>query len=318
MSGALATAVRSILGTEVVATQPVRGGCISDARRVELADGRVIFAKSGAGLPEDLLAIEAEGLGWLAEPGAIALPEVLGWSDATRESERSGTQACVEDGPSSSANPVRHVTSLEPAGVLLLEWVEPGRPQRDTFARLGSGLARLHVTGPSSFGWHRDGFIGSLSQANTPVTSDWPTFWFTRRIQPLATRALEAGSLDGRAASLVERLGGRLGELAGPPEPPARVHGDLWSGNVIVGVGGTPWLIDPAPYGGHREVDLAMLHLFGDPGRAFIDAYEEVAPLSSGWQERLPLWQLEPLLVHAVLFGGGYGAQARAVLERFT
>lgn len=292
---ALDEAVRSELGTSVRRSQPVGGGCISEARRVELADGRVVFAKSGAGLPEDLLAVEAEGLDWLAEPDAVAVPRVLGLvRDATEGAGRA-------DGP-----------------VLLLEWIEPGARAADTEARLGAGLAHLHAAGAPSFGWHRDGFIGSLPQANLPPAPDWPTFWFTRRIEPLARQAIDRGSLDRRASLLVDRLGGRLAERAGPSEPPARVHGDLWSGNVMVDVGGEPWLIDPAPYGGHREVDLAMLHLFGSPGPAVVDAYQDVVPLAAGWRERLSLWQLEPLLVHAVLFGGGYGSQARAVLERFA
>ena len=96
------------------------------------------------------------------------------------------------------------------------------------------------------------------------------------------------------------------------------MHGDLWSGNVHVDGQGRPWLIDPAAYGGHREVDLAMLHLFGAPRPAVVAAYEEALPLADGWRDRLALWQLEPLLAHAVMFGGGYGASALAVLDRFA
>ena len=103
----------------------------------------------------------------------------------------------------------------------------------------------------------------------------------------------------------------RIDELAGPQEPPARIHGDLWSGNVLWGSDGTAWLIDPAAHGGHRETDLAMLALFGAPHlQRLLDAYAEAAPLADGWRERVPLHQLHPLLVHAVLFGGGYGARA--------
>ncbi|HET9608419.1 MAG TPA: fructosamine kinase family protein, partial [Acidimicrobiales bacterium] len=131
-------------------------------------------------------------------------------------------------------------------------------------------------------------------------------------------RAVARGALAPRARALVERLAGRLDDLAGPPEAPARVHGDLWSGNVHVDHRGRPWLIDPAPYGGHREVDLAMLHLFGSPGPGVVRAYDEALPLAPGWRDRLPLWQLEPLLVHAAMFGGGYGERALAVLDRFA
>jgi fructosamine-3-kinase len=118
----------------------------------------------------------------------------------------------------------------------------------------------------------------------------------------------------------VERVIARLPELCGPPEPPARLHGDLWSGNVMTGPDGTPWLIDPSAYGGHREIDLAMLSLFGGragSGSAFGAAYDEVWPRADGHAERVALYQLLPLLVHAVLFGGGYGASARRAAERY-
>ena len=109
----------------------------------------------------------------------------------------------------------------------------------------------------------------------------------------------------------------RSPELAGPPEPPARLHGDLWSGNVLAGRDGRPRVVDPAAYGGHREVDLAMLRLFGSPGPRFLAAYEEVAPLAPGHEERVALYQLFPLLVHAVLFGGGYGSSVESAARRY-
>ncbi|HKY69185.1 MAG TPA: fructosamine kinase family protein, partial [Acidimicrobiales bacterium] len=118
--------------------------------------------------------------------------------------------------------------------------------------------------------------------------------------------------------ALVDRLRNRLPDRAGPPEPAVRVHGDLWSGNVHVDAAGVPWLVDPAAYGGHREVDLAMLHLFGAPGPRVVGAYQDVRPLADGWRERLALWQVEPLLNHAVMFGGSYGASALAGLERWV
>ncbi|HEY8524818.1 MAG TPA: fructosamine kinase family protein [Acidimicrobiales bacterium] len=281
----LAAAVGAALAAEVTDLAPVPGGCIGDARRVTLADGRVVFAKSAAGLPPALLAVEAEGLRWLAAADAARIPAVL----------------------------------AQTADVLVLEWIEPGRPTARTDETLGRDLARLHAAGADAFGWHRDGFIGRLPQRNTPPEpSDWPGFWITRRIEPLVRMARDRGSVDERVPALVERLAARLPELAGPAEPPARVHGDLWSGNVHVDADGQPWLVDPAAYGGHREVDLAMLHLFGSPGPAFAAAYEEVHPLADGWRDRLRLWQLEPLLTHAVMFGGSYGASVRAVLDRYA
>jgi fructosamine-3-kinase len=268
----------------VVSATPVSGGCISDGRRVTLDDGRVVFAKSAAGLPSGLLEAEAVGLRWLAAAEAVRVPEVLDLSH----------------------------------GVLVIEWIEPGPATSATPVALGSGLAALHAAGAPAFGADADGFIGSIPQRNTPASDDWPSFWFTRRIEPLSRQAHDRGNLPPRSLPLVARLGDRLADLAGPPEPPARLHGDLWSGNVLTGADGIPWIIDPAAYGGHREVDLAMLHLFGSPPPAVIDAYDEATPLADGWRERLELWQLEPLLTHTVMFGGGYGQQAHAVLARFT
>jgi fructosamine-3-kinase len=280
----LAAAVAAALGRPVTAVTRVPGGSISDASRVELDGGVTVFAKSVDGLPPSLLEVEAEGLRWLAEVDGVRVPGVV---------------------------------ALTPE-VLVLDWIAPGRPAPGTGADLGRQLARLHARRGGRFGWRRDGFIGREEQRNTPGAADWGAFWIDHRIAPLADRAVAKGSVDGRARPLVDRLRDRLPDLAGPAEPPSREHGDLWSGNVHVDDRGRPWLVDPAPYRGHREVDLAMLHLFGTPGPRVIAAYDEALPLAAGWRERLPLWQLEPLLVHAVMFGGAYGGQALAVLRRHT
>ena len=129
---------------------------------------------------------------------------------------------------------------------------------------------------------------------------------------------METGALSSAGAAAVERVCERLPDLAGPPEPPARLHGDLWSGNVLADTAGRPWLIDPAAYGGHREVDLAMLRLFGPPGPRVLPAYLEAHPLAPGHEDRVELWQLFPLLVHAVLFGGGYGASVERAARRYS
>ena len=106
----------------------------------------------------------------------------------------------------------------------------------------------------------------------------------------------------------------RLPELGGPTEPPARLHGDLWAGNRLVGADGENWLIDPAAHGGHREFDLAMMRLFGGFGADCFAAYADVFPLADGWERRVPLHQLAPLAVHAIKFGGAYvGATQHAL-----
>jgi fructosamine-3-kinase len=180
---------------------------------------------------------------------------------------------------------------------LALEWLElGGRPDLE---KLGRGLAMLHRAGAPSFGLDRSNYLATIVQDNTSEP-DWPTFFVERRLRPIVPKALHA-QLD------------RLGPKFGPPEPPARVHGDLWWGNVA-SIGGEPVVIDPAVYGGHREVDLAMLELFGGLPDRMIDAYEEVFPLAEGWRERIALHQLYPIAAHAVLFGGSYRAQLARTL----
>jgi fructosamine-3-kinase len=276
----LAAAVREATGRGVRSASRVGGGDINEGWRVELDDGTVAFAKTRGDVAPGEYAAEAAGLRWLAEPGTLGIPEVLGAGDA----------------------------------VLVLEWVPEGG--RGDPARLGAGLAAIHAAGAPAFGATPHGGptrIGPLLLANDP-TPDWATFYAERRLLPLLPRARLG--LNGTRA--VERVCDRLPELAGPEEPPARLHGDLWSGNVLWDRNGVPWLIDPAAYGGHREVDLAMLDLFGAPGPAFLAAYEERRPLADGHAERVALWQLFPLLVHAALFGGGYRQAAANAAERYA
>jgi len=185
---------------------------------------------------------------------------------------------------------------------------------------LGGGLARLHrITGPHCGGLDGapGGYLGSQPVDLTP-TERWPEFFVERRVRPLTARAVELGRLDASAAALADRVARRADELCGPPEPPALLHGDLWGGNRLVDVHGVNWLIDPAVYWGHREIDLAMMQLFGGFGEATYEAYDAAFPLAPGWRERVDWYQLPPLLVHAILFGGSYGSAALAVLRRYA
>jgi fructosamine-3-kinase len=191
---------------------------------------------------------------------------------------------------------------------LVLEWLElSGRP---ALAPLGRGLAELHRLGAPSFGLARPNYLATLAQDNT-CEPDWPTFYVERRLRPLCTRA--GLGVDRELDRLRERA-----EVFGPAEPPARLHGDLWWGNVAALDDGTPVVFDPAVYGGHREIDLAMLDLFGGLPDELIAAYEEISPLADGWRDRLALHQLYPLAAHACLFGGGYGARVVRGLRRFA
>jgi len=198
--------------------------------------------------------------------------------------------------------------------LLALEWLEEG-PAGDA-AELGRGLAHVHVAGADAFGGDGPLRIGRIELPNEPL-DDWPRFYAERRLLPLVGPARDRGALSEGGARAVERVCERIAELAGPPEPPARLHGDLWSGNVLWSAG-RPYVIDPIAYGGHREVDLAMLRLFGSPGPRLVAAYEEVAPLAAGHEDRVALYQLFPLLVHTVLFGGGYGGSAERAARQYS
>ncbi|HWG98638.1 MAG TPA: fructosamine kinase family protein, partial [Pilimelia sp.] len=165
----------------------------------------------------------------------------------------------------------------------------------------------LHRAGAPAFGAPWPGFIGTLPQDNTPTDGAWAEWFARRRLLPYLRRSVDTGALDPADAALVERVLAALPGCGGD-EPPARIHGDLWPGNVLWGADGRPWLVDPAAHGGHRETDLAQLHLFG--GAPHLDrilaAYQEVWPLADGWTARRPVHELHLLLVHTALFGAAY------------
>jgi len=231
-----------------------------------LGDGRRVFVKRGA----DFTA-EAAGLRWLAEAGAVAVPEVI---------------------------EVREDT-------LVLEWIETGRPTAEAAERFGRELAALHAFGAESFGAPWPGTIAELPMDNSPAPT-WPEFYVTRRVLPFVRLARDRGRLSALDVELLEEACERVPEVCGPAEPPSRIHGDLWNGNLLW-TGERVVLIDPAAHGGHRETDLAMLSLFGAPHLGTIlGVYREAAPLADGWRQRIPLHQLHPLAVHVCLFGEAY------------
>jgi fructosamine-3-kinase len=283
------------LGTPVAAARDLGSQHGVRHYRLRLADGRQAFAKAGnvvdsAAAAGTGFAAEAAGLRWLAAARSVPVPSIL----------------------------------LETADWLVMEWIDEDQPSREAGVRFGRELAGLHAAraerfSASLFGAPWPGVIAGLPLPNDAGPGEtWPQWYAANRVLPYARIAARAGTLSAADVGLIESACTRFGDIAGPAEPPARLHGDCWSGNVLWS-GGRGWLIDPAAHGGHRETDLAMLALFGAPYLTDILAgYQEVAPLADGWRDRLPLHQLHPLLVHVCLFGAAYReaalAAARAVL----
>ncbi|HEX4867121.1 MAG TPA: fructosamine kinase family protein [Acidimicrobiales bacterium] len=201
---------------------------------------------------------------------------------------------------------------------LVLEWIDVGAPTASTDAQLGRAVAALHLIGAPCFGRQDRRTTGSRGLPNEPCDT-WARFYATQRLAPLARLARDANALPASAIAGLERLDEpRLAAVGGPPEPPARLHGDLWAGNRLVDQQGGSWLIDPAAHGGHREFDLAMMRLFGGFGPACFAAYEEVAPLSAGWPDRVALHQIAPLVVHAIKFGDSYVSAGSSAIARYA
>ncbi|MFE1029776.1 fructosamine kinase family protein [Streptomyces sp. NPDC058818] len=262
-------------GRSVTGERPLSGSLTE----VTLDDGHTVMVKRGDGAGS--ARAEAAGLRWLADAHTVRIPAVRG------DDER----------------------------WLVTDRVAQGRASAGAAVRFGRDLAALHAAGAPAFGaappgGPKDAYIGLAPMRNV-TGSDWPSWYAEHRVLPYLRRAVDTGTLRQDEAADVERVCERLPELAKPAEPPARLHGDLWNGNVLWGADGRVHLIDPAAHGGHRETDLAMLHLFGCPHLdRILDGYQETAPLADGWADRVGVHQLFPLLVHAVLFGRGYAEQA--------
>ena len=266
----------------------VGGGSISGTYRVGFSRGSFLFLKTRSTKLDQFYRVEAEGLAALRSYGTLRVPEVVEMDD-------------------------EHVPPF-----LLLEYLETGPKPAGFFADFGAQLAESHrSSGGESYGFHRNGYLGATPQLNPP-TESWVEFYREYRLGFQIERArkkdLTDRSLDRKLDALVSRLEKWIPE---PAEQPCLIHGDLWGGNFMVGVDGEPILVDPAPYYGTREAELAMTRLFGGFSPEFYCGYQEVWPLETGYQDRIPLYELYHLLNHLNLFGAGYLGRCRDVLRRY-
>ncbi len=274
---------------QVIETQFLSGGDINTSAQVFSSEG-VFFVKwnelhQHVDDRHDLFETEARGLALLHRTDAFRIPAIIGHG--------------VQQG----------------RAYLILEYIDTGKPGPGYWEELGQSLALLHSHTQPKFGLSFNNYIGSLPQSNTP-TADGHAFFFDQRLLPQAGLALYKGLLNKLLYDKLLLLRDRLPSLI-PNERPALLHGDLWSGNVLPTEEGPPALIDPAVYYGFREAELAFTKLFGGFDRRFYDAYDEAFPLHDGFEERVAIYNLYPLLVHLNLFGSGYLSGIERVLKAF-
>jgi fructosamine-3-kinase len=271
-------------GLNITRYEPVHGGDINRAYCLYGHDAKYFLKVNDAKRYPAMFEKELNGLHALRLNTALTVPQVI----------KSGT--------------------TEREQWLLLEWIEGGAPETGFWQNFGAGLAELHQQQRPFFGWAEDNFIGSLQQHNQQHPS-WHLFYRECRIMPLVKDLFNAGAFSKQDLASAELFCEKIEQLF-PLEPPALLHGDLWSGNYMITGSGYAAIFDPAVYYGHREMDIGMTNLFGGFDRQFYNAYNEAYPLEKGWQQRFPFTQLYPLLVHAVLFGGHYVGTARGILKK--
>ena len=264
----------------------IGGGDINFALRLETSSGRWFLKYNDAGKYPQMFEKEAYGLRLLQKSNTLFIPEII----------QTGT--------------------IDGYAWLLLEYISSAPPKSNFMELFGRSLARMHQNSWDQYGLETNNYMGSLEQFNCPDPS-WVNFFIEQRLIRQVSLARNEGLIDQHISTLFDRLFSKLDHLL-PVEPPALLHGDLWSGNFMVNHEGDPCLIDPAVYYGHREADLAMTTLFGGFSQNFYEGYESETPLEPDWKERLPIYNLYPLLIHLNLFGRGYLNQIKTILNRFA
>ena len=272
----------------VLGLQPVAGGCIHHAARVRTTRGDW-FAKWNHDCAPDLFLSEAQGLRALREAGSgLAIPEVL-----VALAPAEARPACI-----------------------VMEYLEPNTGAAGDHVALGRGLATIHAGRQDVFGFPVTTYCGPTPQDNRASPS-WVEFYAERRLRPLSRRLEEEGRIGPSERNVLDRLSERLGSLLAHEARPALIHGDLWSGNVLMTAGG-PALVDPAAAACDREMEFGITTLFGGFSERFFAGYHEALPLPAEWRDRNPLYQLYHLLNHHLIFGGHYGREALSLARRYA
>ena len=271
---------------EINELRSVGGGSISRAYKISSSAGMFFLKVNDRENASTMFRTEANGLDLLREKSTFTIPQVV-------SSYNEGNTA-----------------------YLLMDFIDSLSRKNNYWEDLGIKLAELHRQTNSSFGLSENNFIGSLPQQND-FAEDWSSFFIDHRILPMVKMAINNGLVTNAFVANIEIVLNNIVDLM-PKETPAFVHGDLWSGNLMVDAKGQPCLIDPAVYYGHREMDIAFSHLFGGFDQRFYETYQDVYPLEPGFDNRLDLYNIYPLLVHLNLFGRSYLGQIENIIARFT
>lgn len=267
---------------ELKSFHPVSGGCINNGGQLDTSRGKFFIKWNDVRKFPSMFIQERRGLTLLRDTNAVRVPGVL------------------------------NVGSTAHLQFIVMEWIDQVRPGPGYWETLGHQLASLHRHTSKHFGLDHDNYIGSLPQQNSQH-DDWCDFFITQRIEP----QLKTLTINNARAKMMESLFKKLSDIF-PDERPALLHGDLWSGNIIADEVGSPVMIDPAVYYGHREAEIAFTQLFGGFEGTFYAAYQESFPLPPDHHKRVGLFNIYPLLVHANLFGGSYLSRAFGIIERWA
>lgn len=270
---------------ENISATAVGGGSINETFRLSTSIGNYFLKYNHADRFPGMFEREAKGLDILRKGSRLTVPSVIGFDKTEKYS------------------------------FLLLELITSASKASNFWEDFAQGLASLHRNTNDYYGFDHDNYMGSLSQSNRQH-SDWYSFFIEERLEKQLKLGRDNGEIPSSIVHHFEKLYHVLPEIV-PVEPPALLHGDLWSGNFMTGPDGKACLIDPAVYYGHRESDIAMTQLFGGFANDFYTEYNRAFPLAKGWEKRVDILNLYPLLIHVNLFGGGYLGQVKRIVERF-
>lgn len=265
---------------------PISGGSINQAARLDTTYGTFFLKANDTFLYPKMFEKETHGLKILKETNLITIPDII------------------------------LIGEEEGLAFMVLRFIDSKPRNINFWESLGTSLAKIHRHTSQRFGFTEDNYIGSLFQSNKEYNR-WTDFFTEERLEKQVQLALSTGRMNESDRNLFSKIYSRYETIA-VEEQPALLHGDLWSGNLVTGTNGEPCLVDPAVYFGHREMDISMSRLFGGFEEEFYHAYNNEYPLMAGFEERMDIHNLYPLMVHLNLFGGSYLHQVRSILKRFV